>query len=520
MATSLVAGEAQTKKVGVLDIRGKQYRLRPVPLTQVRSFVTVELSLRQHRSELDPDDPKIDSKVASVLEDEVRYIAHSAREKHKTLLNDARRAGNDAAEEGSSIKYKLEKPNEVLVRIRVEHSGFSSLNNQRFGAKFVGDVANPSDMLLFYRKKDPNLASKVKKNKIQPMAPEEIGQISMEDLIKQQLDAGGDGKLQIFGQESLSEALEDYVEKSVTAAITDVAADILARKTTALITMSKANNDAAGDVSSFEREAEVLDVLHRESQAKGNVSMIDDDEKQGSERLTGKNPKKRKPGKANSFEVDDSFEIPKSRPKKGVSKKSNPLDSDDDDEIVHATKPRGKKTSAKNSALNSDVDDEDEDDDVYRVPKATAKRAPAPKKAASRRYPSDSEELSDVDEEPVKVAPKSRSKRAAAKKPVKYAFGSDDEEDPIVASDDDDDDDNDAVAVDSRSKRKKPTASRSKTSKSTKTATSFAARDKKKTNSKRRSQFDDSDAEEVEYMGSSEVNLDADWGSAATRSQF
>ena len=38
------------------------------------------------------------------------------------------------------------------MRLRIEHSGFSTLNTQRFGSKFVGDVANPTDMLLFSKK--------------------------------------------------------------------------------------------------------------------------------------------------------------------------------------------------------------------------------------------------------------------------------------------------------------------------------------------------------------------------------
>ena len=34
-------------------------------------------------------------------------------------------------------KYRLEKPDHVLVRIKVEHSGFGTLNIQRFGSNFV-----------------------------------------------------------------------------------------------------------------------------------------------------------------------------------------------------------------------------------------------------------------------------------------------------------------------------------------------------------------------------------------------
>ena len=34
-------------------------------------------------------------------------------------------------------KYRLENPDQVLVRLKVYHSGFGTLINQRFGSKFV-----------------------------------------------------------------------------------------------------------------------------------------------------------------------------------------------------------------------------------------------------------------------------------------------------------------------------------------------------------------------------------------------
>ena len=37
-------------------------------------------------------------------------------------------------------KYTLQYPEQVLVRLKVEHSGFTTLNNQRFGSRFVGEV--------------------------------------------------------------------------------------------------------------------------------------------------------------------------------------------------------------------------------------------------------------------------------------------------------------------------------------------------------------------------------------------
>jgi hypothetical protein len=38
-----------------------------------------------------------------------------------------------------------------LIRLRVDYTGFSTINAQRFGQKFVGRVANPHDMLLFHK---------------------------------------------------------------------------------------------------------------------------------------------------------------------------------------------------------------------------------------------------------------------------------------------------------------------------------------------------------------------------------
>lgn len=39
-------------------------------------------------------------------------------------------------------KITLQHPDQVLVRLKVEHSGFTTLNNQRFGSRFVGEVVS------------------------------------------------------------------------------------------------------------------------------------------------------------------------------------------------------------------------------------------------------------------------------------------------------------------------------------------------------------------------------------------
>jgi double-strand break repair protein MRE11 len=150
VATSLTAGEAATKQIGLLDIRGQQFRLKPIPLTQIRSFVIDEISLSAN-TRLDPEDPKVERKVSQALEEKVQVMIHNAREKSKENLEEAKRLGNvlvDKLQRGECpLANALVKPNEVLVRLKVEHLGFSTANNQRFGAKFIGDVANPVSLI-------------------------------------------------------------------------------------------------------------------------------------------------------------------------------------------------------------------------------------------------------------------------------------------------------------------------------------------------------------------------------------
>jgi double-strand break repair protein MRE11 len=142
VATSLTAGEAVRKQVGILDIKGNQFRLKPIPLTQVRAFMMGEVSLNG-RPELDPEDSKVDFKITRLLEDEVKHLIFEARSKRDELIEDCQRLGNHINKVEKAVKYTLQKPSQVLVRLKVEHSGFTTLNNQRFGAKFVGEVANP-----------------------------------------------------------------------------------------------------------------------------------------------------------------------------------------------------------------------------------------------------------------------------------------------------------------------------------------------------------------------------------------
>ena len=78
VATSLTAGEARRKQVGILDIRGQQFRLNPVPLSSVRAFAVGDVNLgdiaRSQGGVLDVEDPKVEEKMGDVLAGEVEAL--------------------------------------------------------------------------------------------------------------------------------------------------------------------------------------------------------------------------------------------------------------------------------------------------------------------------------------------------------------------------------------------------------------------------------------------------------------
>lgn len=125
----------------------------------------------------------------------------------------------------------------MLVRLRVEHNNFPVINQQRFGSQFVGIVGNPSELLLFGKKKQENLRAveteKGKKNvsalkTIQEGEEDAIMKINIEDLVNETL-ATGNKSLGILIETEMAQALEDFVVKKQATAISDMVQETLSR---------------------------------------------------------------------------------------------------------------------------------------------------------------------------------------------------------------------------------------------------------------------------------------------------
>ncbi|XP_039125723.1 double-strand break repair protein MRE11 [Dioscorea cayenensis subsp. rotundata] len=182
VATSLIEGEAKPKHVLLLEIKGSQYRPTKIPLKSVRPFEYAEVVLKDE-SDIDPNDQ------ASVLEHLDKVVRNLIEKSNKRSVN----------------RSELKLP---LVRIKVDYSGFMTINPQRFGQKYVGKVANPQDILIFSKaaKKRQSLEEKIDDH--EKLRPEELNQQNIEALV-----AESNLKMEILPVNDLDIALQDFVNK-------------------------------------------------------------------------------------------------------------------------------------------------------------------------------------------------------------------------------------------------------------------------------------------------------------------
>uniref|UniRef100_A0A2P2KTL0 Double-strand break repair protein n=3 Tax=Rhizophora mucronata TaxID=61149 RepID=A0A2P2KTL0_RHIMU len=181
VATSLIDGESKPKHVLLLEIKGNQYRPTKIPLTSVRPFVYEEIVLKDE-TDVDPNDQ---NSVLEHLDKVVRNLIEKASKK-------------------SVSRSELKLP---LVRVKVDYTGFMTINPQRFGQKYVGKVANPQDILIF-SKTSKRGRNEAKIDDLERLCPEELNQQNIEALV-----AESNLKMEILPVNDLGVALQNFVNK-------------------------------------------------------------------------------------------------------------------------------------------------------------------------------------------------------------------------------------------------------------------------------------------------------------------
>ncbi len=366
IATSLVRTESSEypKKYGILEInKSMKFRLNCFDFTQIRPFVYDELRLLD-MPELNPQDPNVEDKIKTVLQRKVQAMVDTGRESAKLVTQGA---------ETLTLTHRVKEAHLILARLRVDYDGFVSLNQQRFGALFVGQVANPSELLLFSKAKKYGTAApgasgvgtsrRAKRSDIDEDNGEGVSKANLEELVTSILCENR--KMGLLPHNEMELAMDSFIHKKNTNAISDTVHKIL---------------------------EDTQDDMYRDHDIKSNSSKdaISAAALQSKSRFEAKVP--------------------------SVKKKAVPVSGPESEDEVEHQKPKRaaakKAASSRKRALSPDLDSiQDSDEEEIVKPKRSRAKA----KAASP--------------EEVPVARKSSS-RAATKKKT-YAIDDDEENDSI-----------------------------------------------------------------------------------------
>jgi double-strand break repair protein MRE11 len=193
VATALSEGESRRKHVFLLEVQHSKWRTVKIPLETVRPFVfdSVVLADQESVNRGNPDT------VTDFLTRKVEDMIATA------MLGRGSRS-----------------PELPLIRLRVDYTGFSTINPQVFAQQFVNKVANPNEILLWQK---AVVRKKYQVNRGVPVSMSLVADTRLEDLIGQNLT----GQLRLLPELELSRALEEYVQKEEKNAIVETVQKVL-----------------------------------------------------------------------------------------------------------------------------------------------------------------------------------------------------------------------------------------------------------------------------------------------------
>lgn len=264
VATSLSEGETVKKHIGLLQIKGKNFKITKIPLTTVRQFYMEDVVLSE--TELDPADHDINRKVEDYCVEKVEAILEKAALEH---------SGNRG------------QPDKPLVRLRIDYTGgFEPFSGYRFGQKFVDKVANPKDMIHFTRRKITKVKTDEKDPVIGDVKVDNLDTSRVEDMVKDIFNnADQNWQLKLLTEKGMGDAVQEYVDKEEKEAISELVKYQL-EKTQTYLKQRNVSEDLIGEeVNRYkeerkkkkEDEAEVKEAIKR-AQTKRPKDMDDEDE--------------------------------------------------------------------------------------------------------------------------------------------------------------------------------------------------------------------------------------------------
>jgi double-strand break repair protein MRE11 len=374
VATSLSAGETVEKKVFILEVQGERFRDSEVPLLTVRPFLMVDIRLSDS---LDPADYSMDAIEDLLTSTVMQLIDQIAADK----------------------KYSNpDRPRLPLIRLRVDHTGFTKINSSQFGQKFVGKVANPDEILLFHKQRRAVENSSADQLTRSLAAAENDEPPPIHEFVRNMLrDPSHCTPLTLLSELQMAEAVKNFVENRDIHAISNLLEAQLKRMQVSVREEKELGDKASLEMEDIQKVIKKKQDQFREEERKQEVEQSDKGKKVKLEQM--KELLERKHEESEDEEPGELFDDEEERkPKRGKSNGN-----------AKAASARGKGTKAKSSsaggrgrAANSRAAKREDKDD-YNMEEQFDESV-------------DEEEAIVISDEDYVVQPAKRSKRSNSKK--------------------------------------------------------------------------------------------------------
>ncbi|XP_058716492.1 double-strand break repair protein MRE11 isoform X2 [Poecile atricapillus] len=204
VVTSLSPGEAVKKHIGLLHVKGKKMKMEKIALETVRTFHIEDIVLADHPDLFNPDNPNVTQAIQAFCMEKVELMLDTAERE---------RLGNPR------------QPEKPIIRLRVDYAGgFEPFSVHRFSQKYMHRVANPKDIIHFFRHREQKEKKDIDLNFGKLVSrPAEGTALRVEDLVKQYFQtAEKKVQLSLLTERGMGEAVQEFVDKEEKDAIEEL----------------------------------------------------------------------------------------------------------------------------------------------------------------------------------------------------------------------------------------------------------------------------------------------------------
>uniref|UniRef100_A0A8C3TWV6 Double-strand break repair protein n=1 Tax=Catharus ustulatus TaxID=91951 RepID=A0A8C3TWV6_CATUS len=204
VVTSLSPGEAVKKHIGLLHVKGKKMKMEKIALETVRTFHIEDIVLADHPDLFNPDNPNVTQAIQAFCMEKVELMLDTAERE---------RLGNPR------------QPEKPIIRLRVDYAGgFEPFSVHRFSQKYMHRVANPKDIIHFFRRREQKEKKEIDLNFEKLVSrPAEGTTLRVEDLVKQYFQtAEKKVQLSLLTERGMGEAVQEFVDKEEKDAIEEL----------------------------------------------------------------------------------------------------------------------------------------------------------------------------------------------------------------------------------------------------------------------------------------------------------